>query len=168
MNTWMVDAGTVMFMAYLEDERGENKQEAENVVSVELPKIELYKKQNVRIKSPVRILFSNAADMLKMVRAEETHMRVVAAAQVYNAIERKYEVESWIHLLTINRNGIAFSSGTVENASNTNAWCQFPVTAYKILKDEEEIFCEDAGNMMTYIKQKLCRLVPWRHIKGKG
>lgn len=44
MNTWMVDAGTVMFRAYLEDERGENKQEAENVVSVELPKIELYKK----------------------------------------------------------------------------------------------------------------------------
>lgn len=147
MDKWIIDSGIIMFEVYQEDEHGENRRKAERVVSVELPKIELDKKQNLQSISPVRVFFGNAEDMLKMVRAEETHLRIMAAAQVFDAIGRKREVEAWLHLLTIDRNKITFSSGLVESKKTARAWCQFPVTAYEMLKDDENIFCASAENM---------------------
>ncbi len=129
---------TNVFNLYIEDNNGENRRQAENVISVELPKLVIGAGGDLLSITPVRIFFKRVEDALALLKAEETHLRVRAAEQVH-CKDGGYLFKGRQHILTIERTNRSFSPGITKHGEPSYAFCEFEVKEYTMTLDEVEV-----------------------------
>ncbi len=141
----------VEFNLRLEDETGENWRNAGGVISVELPKIAVDGNWALLGITPVKIICKSVEDMLAIVKAEETHLRVRVAEQVYSEVGA-YEFKGRQHILTIEPPSVRFSPGIAKRGEPAYALCEFSVKKYTMEFDGEETFYASVEDGTLQIK----------------
>lgn len=139
------------FNLRLEDESGKNWRKAAGVISVELPKITVGRGRSLLGIAPVRIFFASVEDALAVAGAEETHLRVRAAEQLFN-MDGKCVFKGREHIITIERGKSWLSPGVAKRGEHAYAMCEFQVKRYAMTFDGEEIFCASAEDKEIHIK----------------